>query len=843
MQNLRTVLATLLVGTLATSALAQPAPTPPAVATYVDADYPAAAREAGKEATVDLEIVISVDGTVRDARVIAPVGDGFDEAALAAIRQFVFTPATKDGQAVAARIQYRYTFKLPPAPVPAVVANGAIEGRLVSRGTNTALIGAEVVAVGGDGVEYRATTDETGSFTLAELRPGTYHLAISALDHASLAQDEVVVAGEAAAVTYRLTPTETIVDGGTFGAVATIDAPTREITRRSIRAEEMTKLAGTRGDALRGVELLPGVARPPGPLGMIIVRGSAPNDSQVFLDGDPVQQLYHFGGITSFVSGSLLQRIDLYPGNFSARYGRKLGGIVEAELRDPRTDRIHAEADVNMIDAFALVEGPLSDKTSFAVAGRRSYVDAWIGSALDAMNVGIAAVPVYYDWQAIATYKPSAKDKVRVVGYASSDDLRVVIANPSGASTNRDKFGLANSFVRLRGEWEHKGAIDQNLSLAVGTRDYRFKIGTDIGVDGDVIDVLGRADWRSTISDHLELRWGLDLQNVRSDIVYDAPQIRQDEGNPDQFAPPEQVDRTHFKGVGHFFRPAAYTEAVVSPLPALSITAGLRADYYGELPEWSVDPRVTAKYTHGATTIKGGVGRFSQPPEEGHALKGLGNADLEAEHATHFGLGVDHQFTDRVSLGVEGYYKDLEHMIVAGESGMRENTGTGRIYGLEVAGRWQPGGAFSGFLSYTLSRSERNDGDMWRLFNYDQTHIFTVSGSYKLGRGWELGSTFRLVSGNPETPVVGSVFDADIDAYRPIYGAVNTSRNPLFHRLDVRVEKQFLLGGHRFAGYLDVENIYNRQNRESTAYNFDYSERSDTPGMPLLPSLGLKGEL
>ncbi|HEY4183028.1 MAG TPA: TonB-dependent receptor [Kofleriaceae bacterium] len=776
MQNLRTTIAALLFGTLVSvsQATAQSV-TPPAVSSYVEADYPQAARDAGKEASVDLEIIVGADGAVLDAKVTAPVGDGFDEAALAAVRKFVFTPANKDGVPTAARIQYRYTFTLSTPPPPVAIA------------------------------------------PIEDIAP-------------------------AAAVTAP--PPEVVVDNGAYGAVATLEAPSREITRRSIQAAEMTKMAGTRGDALRGIELLPGVARPPGPLGAIIVRGSAPNDSQVFLDGEPVQQLYHFGGVTSFISGSLLQRIDLYPGNFSTRYGRKIGGIIETELRDPQTDRIHAQADVNMIDAFALVEGPISDTTSFAIAGRRSYVDAWIGPALDAANVGIAAVPVYFDSQAILAYKPDAKNKLRLVAYANSDDLKIVIANPSGDSTNRDHFGLGNSMYRLHGDWSHTSdRIDQRLSLAIGTRAYKVKVGTDIGVDGNVIDILGRADWTSKVSDRVELRWGLDLQNIRSNIVFDGPQIRQDEGNPDQFAPPEQVDRTHYKGVGHFFRPAAYTEAAVKPIADLSITGGVRVDYFGEIMEWAVDPRATATYARGATTFKAGVGRFSQPPEEGHALKGLGNPNLEAEHAIHYDVGVDHQFTDRISLGVEGYYKDLQHMIVAGETGMRDNTGSGTVVGLEVAGRWQPGGDFSGFLSYTLSRSERHEGDVTRLFDYDQTHILTVSGSYKLGRGWELGATFRLVSGNPETPVVGSVFDADIDAYRPIYGDVNSTRNPVFHRLDLRVEKQFHIGGHPFAGYLDLENAYNQKNRESTAYNFDYSERSDTPGLPLLPSFGIKGEI
>jgi len=174
---------------------------------------------------------------------------------------------------------------------------------------------------------------------------------------------------------------------------------------------------------------------------------------------------------------------------------------------------------------------------------------------------------------------------------------------------------------------------------------------------------------------------------------------------------------------------------------------------------------------------------------------------------------------------------------------MKENLGSGRIYGAELAGRWQPGGRISGFLSYTLSRSERNDTGMWRLFDYDQTHILTVSSSLKLGNGWEVGGTFRLVSGNPETPVKGSVYDADIDAYRPLFGATNSARSSTFHRLDVRVEKQFQLAGHPCAAYLDLQNAYNHANREGTDYSFDFTKQSDIPGLPLIPSLGIKGQI
>jgi TonB family protein len=850
MRPVRTTLSACLFASLVAGApvSAQPGPTPPAIATFVHADYPDAARASGQEAAVELEITIGADGLVRDARVLAPVGDGFDEAALAAVRQFVFEPATKHGHPIAARIHYRYVFTLPPsadaAAAIAVPVAGRIEGRILSRAGGEPLTGVQVTVTTATGVAHRAVTDEAGGFAIGELATGHYHVEVAALDHAAFTQDEDVVAGEVATVTYRLDPVTAHDAVGSYAAVATIVAPAREITRRSIEAEEMTKIPGTRGDALRAVELLPGIARPPGGAGVIIVRGSAPADSQVFLDGAPVDHLYHFGGLTSFVNGSLLARVDLYPGNFSTHYGRKIGGVVEAELRDPRTDRHHADLDINMIDASVLVEGPIGSKASFAVAGRRSYIDAWIGPVLAKAGVHVAAAPVYTDWQAIATYKPNPHDKLRLIGYGSGDELSLVLADPSREPTNHDRFGEATAMSRVRADWTHSWpGVEQVISLTTGTHVYDVQLGGELTEDVDGLEVFGRADWRATLSRLLCLSWGLDIQHTVADIHYHGPRVQQDEGNPDQRSRPDPMNDAHLDTTGTWFRPAAYVEATVTPTAPFAVTAGLRVDRFGEIGEWAVDPRLTARYSLGATTLKGGVGRFSQPPEQGAALPEVGNPELRAEHALHCGLGVDHQLSRRVSVGVEGYYKRLDHMIVEAPSGMLENTGTGRIYGVEVAGRWQPGGRFSGFLSYSLSRSERNDGGAWRLFDNDQTHILTVSGSTKLGHGWELGGTFRLTSGNPETPVVGSIFDADIDTYRPVYGATNSARNPTFHRLDVRVEKQFQLAGRRCAGYLDLQNAYNQRNLEGTSYSFDYSQRQAIPGLPIIPSLGIKGEL
>ena len=92
-------------------------------------------------------------------------------------------------------------------------------------------------------------------------------------------------------------------------------------------------------------------------------------------------------------------------------------------------------------------------------------------------------------------------------------------------------------------------------------------------------------------------------------------------------------------------------------------------------------------------------------------------------------------------------------------------------------------------------------------------------------KSFRFGATFRLVSGNPRTPIVGSVYDANSDFYSPVYGRVNSARDPLFHQASVR-----------------IQNIYNHRSQEGLQYSYDYSRSKPVQGLPILPSLGLRGE-
>jgi hypothetical protein len=177
------------------------------------------------------------------------------------------------------------------------------------------------------------------------------------------------------------------------------------------------------------------------------------------------------------------------------------------------------------------------------------------------------------------------------------------------------------------------------------------------------------------------------------------------------------------------------------------------------------------------------------------------------------------------------------------------NDALGSAIGLETMLKYKADERFFGWVAYTLSRSVRQDGsdEPERLFDYDQTHNLIVLGSYRLGRGWEFGGRFNLTSGRLVTPIVpppalGALYDADAGAWTPLEGEPYSRRLPLAHQLDLRIDKRWQFKRFRLSAYLDVKNVYNNAVPEDLVYSYDFSDEQYQTGVPIIPSLGLRGE-
>ncbi len=633
-----------------------------------------------------------------------------------------------------------------------------------------------------------------------------------------------------------------------FGATAVVTAPPREVTRHAMERRQVQRMAGAHGDPIAAVELMPGVVTTPTTSdGGLAVRGSHPRDTQVFLEGAPVLFLDHVGGYTSFFNGDLLESIDLFPSNYSARYGRALGAVITVDVRDPAERGVHGALDVNVIDASLRAEAAIEDGPSFAVAARRSHVDLFF-DAIVPEDAGVDVAPTYLDYQAIAVFRPSDRDRLRLLVYGTKDELRFLFDDPAGDPAIRGEVGYGTEMHRAQLGWRRRLSDDAELDveLTAGTLAFAQAAGALLDVDLDGYELTGRAEVRVQVADPVRLLVGVDTYAFFVDWAYVGPPAPPNEGDPNPFSPSDP--QVVAGGSDRVVRPAAYVEAQLTPANGLTVVPGVRVDHYGELRETRVDPRLSARWAiAGGTTLKGGVGLYSQPEFLGQHAEGYGNPDLDPERALHTSAGVEQRVAGLVEVGLEGYYKRLWDRIVAhpeGGSPPLINDGVGRIYGAELTARWVGDSRLAGYVSYSLSRSERRDRDGdWRLFDYDRTHALTIAAAYELGAGWDVGLTLRVASGNLYTPVVGGVYDADTDRYRPRFGAVGSARTEPSHRLDLRIQKTWRIGDGRVALYLDVLNATNHQAAEGVGYSYDLRHTQEVRGLPILPNLGLRGEL
>lgn len=843
---------------------------------FEEATYPHEAWKSGIQGDVLLRLKINAEGRVTTAQIVQPIGNGFDEAAQEAALKFKFRPAKRRRRAVPVTIDFKYSFHLAPVVLESeeeqeeVPDTGNLSGQVRMAETDAPLAGAQIVAKAADGKEYRASSDAEGRWEFNGLPIGKYQVHVSSAGFSAADETEEVTEGEATEVTYRLAPPAQ-------GLEVTVEGvrPPREVTKRTIERREMDRMPGTGGDALRSLQSLPGVARPPALIGLLIVRGSAPEDTQTFVDGSNTPLIYHFFGLSSIVPTELLDRIDFYPGNFSVKYGRGMGGIVDVALRSPDTRCLgdymrpgeatgcyHGMVEADVIDGRFLVQGPVfgSKNWSFAAAGRRSWIDVMFKPVLDKIGTQITQAPVYYDYQLIVDGKLGAGSKLSFRVFGFNDRIEALVKDPAAQDP---AFGgdvrLNTNLVTAQLLYQGRLSRDVELTgmLSGGQGGFEFRYGYLFDLNSFPIQARTELGW--TIGSGVKLNAGIDVLTVPYTIDANFPPTPA-EGEADP-GPSAGRPTPHQQKDDVAFRPGVYTELELQPSRRLRIVPGVRFDYSRDSGHADISPRVNARYDlvpgHAATavselqrrtTLKAGVGLFNQPPEFQATDSVYGTPGLYSNHAIHYALGVEQEFTEQIELSVEGYYKQLYGLVTQLPSLTDyNNEGSGYVIGAETLLKFKPGKRFFGWLAYTLSRSIRRNGSgaPEYLHPYDQTHNLTAVGSYRLGRGWEFGARFRLISGTlvtPVNPALPALFSADGGTYTPLPGPFYSERLPLFHQLDVRVDKRWQFKHWRLGAFLDLQNAYNNRAVEALAYSFNYAQKTYMYGLPVIPSIGLRGE-
>lgn len=726
-----------------------------------------------------VEITVEESGQVAEPTLLNTSGNStLDALALDAARALRFTPATRDGVPIAARIPFRFDFQPPPPPPPPAPVAAPVDVPVAKA-------------------------------------PAAQPIVLDVLG----------------------------------------EKPPREATSHQISSETMRTMPGTNGDPMRSVEAMPGVARPSYINGDLIVRGSSPQDSVVFIDGIAVPNAYHFGGLSSVVPAEALTKLDFKPGNFGPEYGRAMGGVVDMSLRSPARDRYTGLIQMDTIDGRFLLQGPLGKKTRALIAGRRSWLDAWMGAVLNSEDVSFKAAPVYWDGQLMLEHDLTKRTTATLFAFGSNDKMEMLVKTPDEQDPGEGGKLAANSgFLRfgLRFRSELANWLTLTNTLSAGPDRAHIAFGTDV-FNYTVQNFFWRSELRGRFSEQVSATAGVDVAINRYDLHINVkPYPTTDEAEGPYFARPTRL----FTDKIWITRPAAYALLELTPLPGLRVVPAVRMDYSHDNQKVTVDPRLSTRATlvdgEYKTVLKAGVGMYSQPPQPQESVKPFGTDGIKSNRSVHASLGLEQGIIEGLTVSLEGFYKHLDRLVVAvpdedgSPIGARFlNTGSGRAYGTELLIRYQSDSRFTGWLSYTLSRSERrnNDDESYHLFQYDQTHIMSALGNVRLNRGWSIGGRFRYVTGSPYTPYVGGVLDLDAGAYAAVSGSSYSGRLPSFNQLDLRVEKLWQIRSGKLTAYLELRNAYNRKNVEEISYNYDFSRHQQASGLPILPVIGLRGEL
>jgi len=836
---------------------------PPKMTTFVPAEYPKALLDRGLRGQVVLELDLDTEGAVKKAAIADSAGPDFDAAALEAARKLVFTPARQGGKPIAVRIKFRYEFapeeRLERRPRSASLGRydrrgpetappgfSSLEGILTERGTGKPIPGA-LVTVPGLGAE--TVSDGDGRFRFGALKAGTHAVYAPGADHKPLRASATIVDGKTTTLRLRAERLSYTI----YRASAEAPPEPGEVARRSLGVEEIQRIPGVNGDAFKVVQNLPGVARATAGSGQIVVRGSAPGDTIVSVEGLRIPLLYHFGGVYSVINTDLLESIDFYPGGYPVRYGRQTGGLIFARLASPKdSDRWGGYIESNVFHTGALLHGPLGKDTHLTLAGRRSYIDLLLNAFVPKSALPFTFSPRYYDYQAKLDHRFGERTDATLFLFGSDDSLTAVLSEPPAAfpaahgnleSTSR--FGALMGVLRHRGAgWNSTTTLGALLTgvdasfgdlfrLSISSREYTLRQDFVIG-EGPV-----------------QLRTGLDLVCNPFAVEVYAPALRTTGERGSVQQPPSDNSRMGIQQRGFFLSPAAYFDTVLRLHPRLDVVPGVRLDLYrGDSGGESFTPRLNVRYRlTDQWTIKGATGMGSQRPQPQEVSRGFGNPSLLPFRSYESAAGFEYKVTDAIDLDIQGFRKDLWDVVVVGPGIVPTppfvGTGTGRIVGMELLLRHKPIARFFGWLSYTLQKATRIDrpGEPERPFGWDQTHILTALGTYKLPANWEVGARFRLVTGNPMTAVATAAWNDQNDTYTPVPSAcAYCDRLPTFHQLDVRVDKRWAFDSWMLNIYLDVQNVYNRGNPEAIQYNFDATQHAYATGLPIIPSLGLRGE-
>ena len=816
-----------------------------------------------------------------DVRAGAPLQAGSLDARLDALLEGTDLRFEKNGKYVILKQKRRFS----------------ISGYITDAATGETLIGAGIVDEGGAGRarDREGTVTNSYGFYSLTLPEGEHRLRFSFIGYAAkevrlnldgsrtlnltLKPDAVI---RAATVTGEK---ETGVRSAGLGA---LEMPQSVLRRAPVLFGE--------SDVLKALQLLPGVQAGNGLSSGVYVRGGGPDENLILLDGIPLYNVDHMGGIFSVFSPEAVKKVTLYKSSFPARYAGRTSSVVDVRTNDGNTEGLHGSVTAGLLAEKIHLDGPIGENTTFSVSGRMLHT-----GLLDPLIRGAFHSPVnywFYDTNAKLVHRFGDRDRLYAGFYHGRDtflndqesksfthyyDKNYAAYDRYG--DDRKHFGLhwGNTVAALR--WNHVfgGRLFSNTSASltryrvrmaseseerVDDSGYRTSVYSSSEFLSGITDLALRTDFEYTPSAAHAIRFGASL--TRHVFVPDGQTLSRRETEQERTLRDTVLfhyDGTYMPG----YEGSAYLEDEISAGDRLTFHPGVHFSLFGTGGKAypSLQPRLAARWAMtDAVTLKAGYARMAQYV---HLLPS-GRTSLPTDVWVPITRNIPPQTADQYSAGVyytglplwsislEGYYKDLRNILelrnsrlaFAGADHWEETvaTGIGRSYGVELLVE-RTAGQMTGWFSYTLSKSERRipDGSVnhgeWFPYINDRRHKISLYADYSFNPRVDISATWQFATGNRMTlPTRHSIVLSEESGTEgkpyPEEFLYAPSRNnyvlPPTHRLDVSVNfRKKKTRGERIWN-VGIYNVYAARNPDMAIAMANWRESADRVHIPGYPA-------
>ena len=734
-----------------------------------------------------------------------------------------------------------------------------------------------------------AATNSDGYFVMSEIPLGLYEINVTMIGYAVHNQEVDLSLGESIRLEIRLKEeaiqgTEVLVTAERQKFERSMESSQIALDLREINSAP----AFVEPDVFRTLQMLPGVQTTSDFSSALYVRGSTPDQNLIMLDGIAVYNPYHLGGIFSTFNTDAIKEADFHAGGFPARYGGRMGAILNVINREGNTEKIRGSANVSLISSKALVEGPIPQwkgiKGSWMISGRRTYIDKVVDALQiptgdkrsDGSDVYFQFPYFFYDYQIKANVDFNQDHRLTFTRFYGDDVLDFSYKDPAETVSNENvtieqesQFGVdwpwGNQTNGLTWRWIVSPKIIAKTFLSSSRYRFDFDLSfqnrdtytyTDstvtnfIDFSWNIYDIIKDRTLESEIqyklsNDH-EITGGFQVRNIKFDLG-----IRYDIGTQDTSFNWNPLSLKNTTRETSFFIQDRWEVS-----NKLKVRGGIRLTDYNLHKQFYLDPRLGLKY-HFSDDIafKANWGLYHQflttanNQDENLRLVELWLGipeDKPASISEHLIGGVEYMSPRNIFYRIELYQKTFENLLTLKQDNANEVEGTspdstinefwdtrGNSNGIELLIK-KSSGKFNGWIGYTYSETKYyTEPSGWHNPNFDRTHTLNVVASYDITTDLELSTALTQSSGNPYTKILGRVYDWEQSLYNNSYwypidsyliGEKNTERYDDYFRIDIGMTRK---GGNLFG--LEYDTYWQIMNltRHLNILSYRYRTKTD----------------